>query len=228
MQSEDDIKKLSDIELGRILWDYNTLQIPIKPSDIIIILGSNYIRVADYGAFLFNQGLAPLVVVSGGVAHSNDLLATGWNKPEAEVFLERLLELKVPRSSILVEREAQNTGQNIANTMAILDSLHITISSGILVQKPFMQRRAIATAEKLWPEVKWHVTSPDISYENFVSEFGEQNVLNILTGDTWRVIEYPKLGFQTKQEMPHSIKLALSEMIARGYRKHLPNNAYFL
>ena len=224
MQTKKSVTELSDFDLGEILWSYNSLEMPLKIADIIIVLGSNDIRVADHGAYLFHKKISPLIVVSGGIAHNDDLLATGWDKPEAEIFLQRLLDLDVPEDNILIEREAKNTGQNITNTRNILEKNDIDIYSGLLVQKPFMQRRAIATAEKQWPEIEWRVTSPNITYEMFIQDFGKKNVLNILTGDTWRIIEYDKMGFQTEQAMSNLVKNTLSEMISRGYTQHLPEN----
>jgi 3',5'-cyclic AMP phosphodiesterase CpdA len=55
-------------------------------SPVLFILCSHDLNVARYGAKLFLQGLAPMIAISGGVAHQDDLLNTGWQKPEAEML----------------------------------------------------------------------------------------------------------------------------------------------
>jgi uncharacterized SAM-binding protein YcdF (DUF218 family) len=49
-------------------------------------------------------------VYSGGVAHTNDLLAAPFSGSEAEAFAERMVACGVPNSSILREPISKNTG----------------------------------------------------------------------------------------------------------------------
>ena len=51
-----------------------------------------------------------------------------------------------------MENKATNTGENIANSRALLAANGITPASLIVVQKPFMERRSYATFMKQWPE----------------------------------------------------------------------------
>ncbi len=222
MKIKNRLDDFSSKELGEILWKYNILDTQIKQSDILIVLGSNDIAVAEYAADLFHRKLSSLIIASGGVAHDNDLLATGWNKPEALVFSERMIELGVPKDFIIIESESKNTGENFIKSRTLLQNIGKEISSGIIVQKPFMERRALATAEKQWSEISWCVTSPDITFDDFMGKFNEESLINILVGDTWRVIEYYLLGFQTKQEMPDNVYAVMNELINRGYSKHIP------
>ncbi len=212
----------NDKDLGYILWDYNELDMPLKNSDVLIVLGSNDIRVAEYAAELYHKKLAPLVIVSGGVAHNNDLLATGWDKPEAMVFLDSMVELGVPETTILVEANSTNTGENFTNSRELLKKLGKTIKSGLIVQKPFMERRALATGEKQWSEISWSVTSPNISFDDFAKTFSEESLINILVGDTHRITEYYELGYQTKQKIPEVVNATMIELINRGYVEHIP------
>src|SRR5688500_10681766 len=100
-------------ELAKILWEYNSLYDPIKKSDCIFVMGSHDIRVAQRGAELFLQNVAPLIVFSGNVGKLTEGL---WEKTEAEVFAEEAIRLGVPKESILIEKEATNTGENVQLT----------------------------------------------------------------------------------------------------------------
>ena len=49
-----------------ILWDYHHVKQELRPAELIFILGSNDIRVAEYAAELYARKLAPLLLFSGG------------------------------------------------------------------------------------------------------------------------------------------------------------------
>ena len=52
---------------ARKLWDYHHLYHTPAPSDCILVLGSLDLRVANRGAELYLQGLAPILIFSGGL-----------------------------------------------------------------------------------------------------------------------------------------------------------------
>ena len=58
-------------ELVEIIWEYCLLHQPLKKADIIFVLGSHDLRVAERAAELYQQELAPLIVFSGGFAQRN-------------------------------------------------------------------------------------------------------------------------------------------------------------
>ena len=62
----------------------------------------------------------------------------------------------------------------------------------IIVQKPYMERRTFATFAKQRPgeKVEIYITSPQLSFEEYSDENVEK-VINIMVGDTQRIIEYP-------------------------------------
>lgn len=50
-----------------------------------------------------------------------------------------------------------------------------------------MERRAYATIKKVWPEVEVIVTSPQLSFEEYLTEeFTKDYVINIMVGDLQR------------------------------------------
>jgi len=191
----------------------------VSPADVILVLGSNDVRVGEHGARLFLRGLAPLMVCSGNVGR---LTAGRFEKSEAETFADAAVRLGVPRSAILIEDASTNTGENIDRSRALLASRGIHPSRLILVQKPYMERRAWATFKRRWSEPDLMVTSPPIPYDEYPTPgIPRDLVINILVGDVQRMRVYAERGFQVPQPVPDEVWAAWEELVARGYTGHL-------
>ena len=96
-------------EAIEILWEYHHVKQELRPADLIFILGSNDVRVAEYAAELYARKLAPLLLFSGGMGRF-----TGeWAVPEAELFAEAAMKKGVPEDRILNENKSTNTGENV-------------------------------------------------------------------------------------------------------------------
>ncbi len=209
---------------AEIIWNYMQLDQELRHCDAIFVLGSIDERVPEYAAELFLKGYADWLIISGGVAHSDDMLATGWNETEAEHFSSIVQKIGVPLDKIIIENKATNTGENITFTYELLKQKGLKLNSILLVQKPYMERRAYATFEKQWPdsETKLYVTSPPISYQNYFNKLQpKEKIVNIMVGDLQRIKEYPALGFQTKQPIPTKVWNAYESLVSQGYNKHL-------
>jgi uncharacterized SAM-binding protein YcdF (DUF218 family) len=210
---------MSTDDLARVLWDYMRLGHALTPADVILVLGSNDVRVGEHGARLFLQGLAPLMLFSGNVGR---LTAGRFEKSEAATFADAAVRLGVPRSAILIEDTSTNTGENIDRSRGLLASAGVQPSHIILVQKPYMERRAWATFKQRWPDPDLQVTSPPIPYENYPTpQIPRDLVINILVGDVQRMRVYAERGFQVPQPIPVEVWAAWEELVARGYTSHL-------
>ena len=209
-------------QLAQIIWDYHHLNHTLEKSDLILALGSNDIRVAEYAADLYLQGFAPLLMFSGNVGI---LTKDQFSKPEAEVFADVARNKGVPETAILLEPESTNTGENIEFSRRILAERGIDPNSIILVQKPYMERRAFATFRKHWPEKNLIVASPPIPFSEYSNEvLPREKVINIMVGDLQRIKFYPGLGFQIEQEIPDEIWQAYEQLVEMGYDQHLMKN----
>lgn len=204
-------KKVIDEVL--IIWDYMQMHHVLKPADIIFVLGSRDDRVAEYAAELYHKKYSPKIIVSGGVSHKNDLLATKWKeKTEAEHFSSIMIKNNVPKEDILLECKATNTGKNIKNSYLLLKNADLVPESIILVQKPYMERRTFATFIKQWPSADrlvTMVTSPRLEFKEYIDDAQTSNeVISIMLGDLQRIIEYPTLGYQIHQDVPQRVQEA--------------------
>jgi uncharacterized SAM-binding protein YcdF (DUF218 family) len=199
------------------IWEYMKLHHELKSADLIFVLGSHDIRTAERAAEIYLQGFAPLVVCSGNHGKYIDFKET-----EARVFLNRMIELGVPKEKVLLEERSTNTGENILYTKELLKQKGIEVKNIIAVQKPYMERRTYATIKKQWPEVSCSVASLKVGYEEYLEEIeSKDRFINTMVGDLLRIREYPKLGFQIEQEIPDDVWEAGQELIKMGYDKYL-------
>ena len=119
------------LTLARVLWEYSLVPQEPTPAEVIIALGTNDLRVAEHAADLYLQGYGSTLVCTGGVAHQNDLLATSWEKTEAEMFADVAVRCGVPRGRILLEMQATNTAENLVFTRELLDEAGIHAQRGL-------------------------------------------------------------------------------------------------
>lgn len=197
------------------LWDYMQLKHELKPADCLFVMCSNDVRVAEHAAKLYHQKLAPLIVFSGGEGRFTDGL---FENSEAETFAEIAKMSGVPNEAILLETESTNSGENVRFTEQRLKEEGKQCSSFILVQKPFMERRAIATFEKQWqsPYTQLQVSSAALPFFEYINEdMPLMMVLEALMEDFSRVKSYPEKGFQTEQNIPQQVESSYQVLLER-------------
>lgn len=211
-------------KLANIIWCYQNIKQRLSKVDLILILCSFDIRVAEYAAKLYLKGYAPLILFSGGQAHQDDLLATGWKISEAVKFSRVAIKLGVPSDRILIEDKSTNTGENIIFSYKLLKYRHIKVRKIIIAQKPFMLRRAYGTFKKQWlgARTKIVMTSPPFSFKNYFNrKLSKDKIINIMIGDLQRQQIYAEQGFQIKDDIPLKVWQAYKELVKIGYNKHL-------
>ncbi len=209
--------------LAEKLWHYHRLNQRLEKADIILVLCSHDKRVAERGAQLFLEGWAPLLAFSGGLG---SITRGMWSEPEAEQFARVARGMGVPAEKILVENRSTNTGENVLFTKKLLAEKGIDPRKFILVQKPYMERRSYATFSMFWPEKVAVVTSPQVSFEEYLArytnpELSGDDVVSIMVGDLQRIRLYPSRGFQIHQEIPDEVWGAYEELVRAGYDKYL-------
>ena len=90
-----------------------------------------------------------------------------WTEPEADQFAAIAERMGVPRTNILIENRSTNTGENVRLTRQPAEH-GLDPESFILVQKP-VERRSFATFRKVWPEKRVIVTSPQVSFDDYLN-----------------------------------------------------------
>lgn len=211
------------LKLAQIIWDYHRLYHQLEKSDAILVLCSHDERVAERSVELFKGKWAPLIIFSGGAGSITKNL---WSEPEAERFARVAEKAGVPRDRILTETKSSNTGENILFTRELLRTQSLDLQKFILVQKPYMERRSYATFRKLWPEKDVIVTSPQVSFADYLNGYSNGSlssvdVVSIMVGDLQRIQLYPARGFQIEQEIPEETLAAYDELVAAGFNRFL-------
>jgi uncharacterized SAM-binding protein YcdF (DUF218 family) len=209
--------------LAETIWHYHQMKHQLEKADAILVLCSHDKRVAERGVELFLGRWAPLLIFSGGFG---SITREIWTELEADQFAEIAVAMGVPQERILIENRSTNTGENILFTKQLLAERNIDPQKFILVQKPYMERRSFATFRKIWPQKDVLVTSPQVSFAEYLDsysakELSADGVINIMVGDLQRIKIYAEEGFQIHQDIPDDVWAAYEELVRAGYNQHL-------
>jgi uncharacterized SAM-binding protein YcdF (DUF218 family) len=137
-------------------------------------------------------------------------------------YREYAIRHGVPEAAILVEPLARNTGENIEYTRKMLLGHKVKVDSIVLVSRPHQQRRAYATAKKIWPDVEVLCSSESLPLDEYVEPIGDTDkIINMLVGDTQRITLYASKGFAVPQTVPAVVESAYRRLISGGFTKRL-------
>ncbi|MFB7290719.1 YdcF family protein [Actinacidiphila glaucinigra] len=203
----------------RRLWDYHQMGHTLRPCSVAIGLGSHDLGVADTAVDLYKRGMTPLLLFTGATSPTT---RTRMPRGEAVHYRERALELGVPGSAVLVETHARNTGENIRFSRDMLKEAGIDVSSVLLISKPYEERRAYATARKLWPEVEIISASTPMTLAEYIDFIGDARlVIDMLVGALQRLLIYPEQGFMISQSVPDDVIAAYERLRGHGFTSRL-------
>jgi uncharacterized SAM-binding protein YcdF (DUF218 family) len=202
----------------RTLWDFHVVDDGPVKADMLLVLGSHDMRVADRAAELYvTEHAAPLIVVTGG---AGKVTSAEWARTEGELYAERMENNGVPAAAILIESKATNTGDNFEFSKHLITTSSRTVATGIVVSKPYMARRSLAVGPKKWPEVKWYARPPRVSLFDYPNdEVPFERMVNLMVGDLQRLKVYAEKGFQVPVEIPDQVWEAYERLVDAGFDK---------
>lgn len=205
--------RIPEDELLKTIWDYLTIETILTPADVIIVGGAKDAGMSARASELYHLGFAPLIVFSG-------YQQPGMETTEADFLATSAIQRGVPATAILREQRASNTGENIVFSQKLLKEQGIDAHKVILIHKPYMARRFLATAEVQWadPKPEFMVTHEDISIDNYYLKLGRGEVIRTMLGDFKRMQTYAKKGFQTPQVIPAQVQEAFETLVMRGHQ----------
>ncbi|MET7582571.1 YdcF family protein [Streptomyces microflavus] len=208
-----------DWEDARCIWSYHQMGHALKPCSVAIGLGSHDLGVADTSVDLYKRGLVPLLLFTGATSPTT---RERMPRGEAVHYRERAVELGVPGSAVLVEPRARNTGENIRFARDVLEKEGVEVASVLLISKPYEERRAYATARKLWPEVEIVSASTPMTLDEYVNSIGDARlVIDMLVGALQRLMIYPDQGFMIRQPVPADVSEAYQRLRQAGFTSRL-------
>ena len=191
----------------------------LEKADLILCLGSHDTATVDRAIELYKSGYAPLILFSGGFGR----ITSGASVSEAEKYSQIAISEGIPEAAILIEPGSKSTGENVQFSEELIKQQKVSAETIILVHKPYMERRTLATFEAQWAnkQTKFYVTSIDQTFDSYCRNRLKNEVISIMVGDLQRIKEYPDSGFQTYQEIPSEVWSAYEALVDRGYTDHL-------
>jgi hypothetical protein len=202
-----------------LLWNYLKLDMPLYPADGIIIFCSNDLRVAEYAASLYHTGYGHWILPTGGEGRlTYDL----FHKPEALAFTDVLMKNGVPNNVIFPETCASNSAENTFFSRQLISSRNLPHSKLIVLQKPYVERRTLATITWYWPEQAFSVSSPSLTFDEYpFPGFSQMDLIHVLAGEFQRMQLYADKGWQSPQPVPDEAQAAFNTLVEAGYTDQL-------
>ncbi|MQA86090.1 MAG: hypothetical protein GEV03_16030 [Streptosporangiales bacterium] len=181
-----------EMTIAEDLWNYLRLNQEIEPAECILVFGGHDLGVARRAVQLYQEGFADLLLVSGGKAH----VSTGSSFPtESDAIVDALISQRVPRENILAERLASNTSENFWLSAELLRDDGLDLHKFLIVQKPYCERRTLATARRRWPSRHVQITSEVVTFADYCArDIPLQRILSMLAGEILRLESYARSG----------------------------------
>jgi len=124
--------------------------LPLHPAKLGFLFGTRHgveeFCIETYA--LWQRGMFERLLVSGGAT-------AGQAQPEALIIAERLVELGIPPSILILECEALNTGDNvILGRRKVAEVIDLAeIDSVLVIGKVCAMRRYLMTLARHWPGI---------------------------------------------------------------------------
>ena len=207
----------------QVIWDYLCLNRTLEKADCIVGFGNFNTDIAARAAELYHQGYAPKILFTGGLGRNTEGLLP---EPEAVRFARVAMELGVPERDILVEDRSANTKENIHFARNLLEQSGVASGHILGVHQPFMERRIMAAMGVYWPEIRFSVTSPQVTIPEYLRRAKEQGIsenasVSVIVGDFQRMDLYARKGYQLPQHIPEEAWAAFHKLVEMGYDKQL-------
>lgn len=202
-----------------ILRDYMHLWHELRHCDAILVMWSSDIGVAQRATELFHAWYARGIVCTWWLGK---VTSDTFKMSESELFAEYMIDHGVPKDALILEMQSTNSGDNIKFWMHLLQQSWYEINTIIIVTKPYMERRAYATAKALFPNTEFLIASQTVSFETYhVPWVSQDQIINLLVGDFQRIVEYPKKWFQIEQAYSDREINAFDCLLKAGFSKYL-------
>ena len=195
-----------DLVIAERLWGYLRLGQAVQQAECILVLGGHDLGVAHRAVELYQDEIAPWILVSGGAAH----VPAGSNfKTEAEAIADVIYRSGVPPRDVLIECIASNTSENFWLSAELLRDRNLDFTRFLVVQKPYTERRTLATARSRWPSKDVRVTSEVVEFDKYCAgDIPIQRILSMLAGEIIRLDNYAWSGLLDLDEPVPAVLMA--------------------
>lgn len=219
----------------RCITDFVFQETIIEPADVILIPGGARRQLMERAAELYRQGMAPLVLPSGG---ANPRLRDGVS--EWQYLRDTGVELGVPAEAILKEDQATNTFENAERSLAVLRQAGVTPRRAIIVCKAHHAMRALLTYQAVFPTDAAFALAPVADDRNVRRDnwFRSTEGVRLVFSEVEKIGKYfpdhmPALAARAGRRMARSGKRAGIVIVRDGKvalirREHAGGKAYYL
>lgn len=218
MINEEIIQPLKEI------WNYMQLEMKIEKSDLIIGCGCLNLEIPIKCVQLLKDNYADNIIFSGGLGK---LTSKTFQKTEAEIYKEIAIENGVDKNKIFIENKSTNTGDNFRLSLKIIEQNKIKSDKIIIVHNNLSQRRTLSTAKAIIKDKQLSITSPRKTFDQFIQKLNNgtkeqtNNTISVIVGDIQRMIIFPQLGWQIRNEVPDKIIEDYYKIKNMGYTKYI-------
>ena len=161
-----------------------------EPSDVIIVLGSGLrrdgrpgdalLRRSRWGAQLYAEGLAPIVICTGGVGQNAV-------RSESSACREVLIREGVPEDAIYLDEQSRSTEENAIYAQAIM--LENDWTSAVIVTDSFHMLRANWIFETYFDENSIHHTRSPVPRDWVRNYFYMRHSLREIVALQWQAFK---------------------------------------
>lgn len=147
------------------ITDFIFLETELASADLILVPGGSSPELMERAAELYLQGLAPLILPSGGYNNRIQDYPSEWE------FLRQIaVERGVPDEAILREDRATHTFGNAQFSWQVITEQGLKIEKIIMVCKAFHARRALMTYQTVFPlDIQFYI-APVVDYRGVRKE----------------------------------------------------------
>jgi hypothetical protein len=205
-----------DLARAEELWAYLRLGQEVQEAQCLLVFGGHDLGVAHRAVELYQHDIAPLILISGGAAN---VPAGSVFETEAEAIADVVYRSGVPEENVLVERIASNTSENFWLSAELLRDKGLNFKRFLVVQKPYSERRILATARRRWPSKIVRVTSEVVAFDKYCAgDIPAERILSMLAGEVIRLDNYARSGLLDLDEpVPLALIADAHELQENGF-----------
>lgn len=175
-----------------VINDLLFIETPVEPVDLLFVFGNDWIETMNEVYSLYQRGIAKNILISGHSVSGNK------DQSEALRFLNRGIELGIPKTVFLLEEKATNTKENLEFSSPIIQNSigFSNIRKIMFVCKTFHTRRVMMTAKQFFPDHIEYLFYPVKDERNIQKDnwWKDQVAFERVIAEVRRIAEYTLKG----------------------------------
>ena len=110
-----------------------------------------------------------------------------------------------------MKNKSTNTGDNFRFSLEVIKENNLKYDKILIVHNNLSQRRTLATAKAIIPDKTLEITSPKVTFEEFINSLKVMdkqtiyNIISVAVGDIQRMIIFPQFGWMTEEVVPDDV-----------------------